>query len=113
MSEQPADRDLRAIAPHLALSLGARLLELLDASNDVHELIDLRERVRRAEDLAEECRRQLRARDRQLDGLIEARREAMDWIHGTDRPGGLDGRFASPLALVRALISEAEKRRTA
>jgi hypothetical protein len=52
-------------------------------------------------------------RDRQLDDLIEARREAMDWIYGTDRPGGLDGRFAGPLGLVRALISEAEKRRTA
>lgn len=108
--EMPSDRDLRSLAPHLALSLGARLLELLDASNDAHELIDCRERAQRAEDLAQECRRQLKVRDRQLDDLIEARREAMDWIHGTDRAGGLDGRFASPLGLVRALIQTAESR---
>lgn len=40
------------------------------------------------------------------DTMRTARDEAMDCIHGTDRKGGMDGRFAGPLGLVRALAAE-------
>lgn len=40
--------------------------------------------------------------------MPEARREAMDYLHGKDRNAGLDGRLAGPLGLVRALVARAE-----
>lgn len=39
-----------------------------------------------------------------LDKLNQARRETMDCLHGPNRPAGLDGRYAGPLGLVRALV---------
>ena len=42
--------------------------------------------------------------------LRRAQREAADWLHGAERPAGLDCRFSNPVGLVRALIREAEAR---
>lgn len=42
--------------------------------------------------------------------LARARSDAMDWLHGVDRPDGLDGRFMDPLGLVRALTTTADER---
>lgn len=63
------DERLEYLADHLDYPMAERLLQLLDASSSIHELIDLRQRVQRAEDLAAECRRQLAARTREVDRL--------------------------------------------
>lgn len=72
--ERPAsvDERLEYLADHLDYPMAERLLQLLDASSSIHELVELRHRVRRAEDLVTELRRHLAVRERQLrDALSE------------------------------------------
>lgn len=63
------DARLLQLAEQLDHSLAERIRRLVDADSAVHEVIDLRARAQRAEDLAQECRRQLAARDRQCEEL--------------------------------------------
>lgn len=60
------DERLEYLADHLDYEMAERLLQLLDASSSVHELVELRHRVHRAEDLVAELRRHLAVRERQL-----------------------------------------------
>lgn len=72
--ERPDDVDerLEYLADHLDYPMAERLLQLLDASSSIHELIDLRRRVQRAEDLVAELRRHLAIRERQLRDAEQA-----------------------------------------
>lgn len=63
------DAPLLQLAELLEPRLGDRIRRLVDADATVHEVIDLRARTQRAEDLAQECRRQLATRDRQCEQL--------------------------------------------
>jgi len=60
------DERLTALAAHLEFSMAHRLLELLDASSGVSELVELRGRLRQSDDLVAELRRHLAIRERQL-----------------------------------------------
>lgn len=60
------DGRLEQLADHLDYPMAERLLQLLDASSSIHELVDLRHRVLIADDLVAELRRHLAVRDRQL-----------------------------------------------
>lgn len=63
-------------------------------------------------DTAEEAVRAYNDSGETVAAMPQARKEAMDCLHGTDRSGGLDGRFAGPLGLVRALVQVIERLRT-
>lgn len=63
------DTRLHDLAGYLEHPLSERLQDLVEANSIAHRVIDLVQRTQRAEDLAQECRRQLRARDRQVDRL--------------------------------------------
>lgn len=69
MSRRTVDADLRTLAGALDPELGRRLVQLIDASPDVHELIDLRSELQRSEDLVKEMRRQLDSLLRQNERL--------------------------------------------
>lgn len=70
-AEVYADVDalLLQLAELLEPRLGDRIRRLVAADSAVHQVIDLRARTQRAEDLAQECRRQLVARNRECDRL--------------------------------------------
>lgn len=63
------DARLLQLAEQLDHPLADRIRHLVDADSVGHQVIDLRARAQRAEDLAHECRRQLAVRDRQCDEL--------------------------------------------
>lgn len=65
------DARLLQLAGLVDQRLADRIRQFVDADAIAHEVIDLRQRTQRAEDLAAEFRRQLRARDRQCDRLRE------------------------------------------
>lgn len=60
------DVRLGQLAAHLDYPLAQRLTELIDASAGIGELVELRGRLRRSEDLVAELRRHLAVRERQL-----------------------------------------------
>jgi len=60
------DMRLMGLADHLDYKLADRLRTLVEADSMAHRVDDLVSRAERAEDLAAECQRQLRALDRQL-----------------------------------------------
>lgn len=74
MSAADVDGRLRTLAAQLDYPLAARLVELLDASDGIHELVALRSRCRRSEDLVAELRSHLAVRERQLRQAQEAAR---------------------------------------
>lgn len=65
--ERPNDVDerLEYLADHLDYPMAERLLQLLDASSSIHELVELRGRLRRSEDLVHELRQHLAVREAQ------------------------------------------------
>lgn len=63
------DQVLQQLATCLAPDVGQRLLELVHADSRAQQLLDHEHRTQRAEDLAEECRRQLQSLRRQNDRL--------------------------------------------
>lgn len=71
LNEWYADVDARLLqlADQLEPQLGDRIRRLVDADALTHDVIDLRDRAERAEDLAHECRRQLTARNRECERL--------------------------------------------
>ncbi len=73
VQEHYADVDgrLLQLADLVDHDLAHRIRTLVDADAIAHEVIDLRQRAQRAEDLTHEVRRQLRSRDRQCDRLQE------------------------------------------
>lgn len=68
------DERLTALAEQLDYPLAQRLVELLDASSGIGELVELRSRLRRSEDLVAELRQHLAVRERQLRQAQEALR---------------------------------------
>lgn len=68
------DERLTALAAQLDHPLAERLLELLDASAGIGELVELRARFRRSQDLVAELRSHLAVRERQLRQAQEAAR---------------------------------------
>ena len=82
------DARLQELAQHLTPDLRSRLVDLVAADSRAITVHELEQRVQRAEDLANECRRQLRARERQVERLKEAveladgEREDLDTAHG-------------------------------
>lgn len=67
------DERLEYLADHLDYPMAERLLQLLDASSSIHELVELRLRLQRSEDLVVELRKHLAIRERQLreaQGLV-------------------------------------------
>ena len=63
------DEQLAALAEHLQPTLAERIRKLVAAAAIAHQVIDLQQRTQRAEDLAAECRRQLRSLERQNERL--------------------------------------------
>jgi hypothetical protein len=60
---------LRALAPHLPTDVADEIVRLTEADSEASQLLDAQARAQRAEDLARECKRQLRSRNRQCDEL--------------------------------------------
>lgn len=72
-----AQERLRRLIPHLEPRQAAELDRLLEADSVANEIVDLRSRTQRAEDLGAEAKRQLRVRDRQVNELCGAGRGAI------------------------------------
>lgn len=68
------DERLTALAAQLDYPLAQRLTELIDASAGIGELVELRKRLHRSEDLVAELRQHLATRERQLRQAQEALR---------------------------------------
>lgn len=66
---RPEDVALVELTDHLQPRLGHRIRELVDADSRAARLLDVEAELQRATDLAHECRRQLRYRERDVDRL--------------------------------------------
>lgn len=81
-----ADERLQALVPYLDTQLGYELARLVRADSEAGQVLELQARAQRAEDLVAELRRQLAARNRQLDELRAIRSADPD-------PGSLGDRL--------------------
>ena len=70
------DEQLVALAEHLQPPLAERIRKLVAADAIAHRVIELERRAQRAEDLANECRLQLRSAHRQVDWLRDELEQA-------------------------------------